>query len=69
MILSGVAGFVTTLIEWKRWQNGIEKSEADFREKYPPVSVTRFPIKRKYCQAAPAALFLPVTLLPRSLDV
>ncbi len=46
ILLSLVAVFVITFISFKRWENAIQKSASDFREKHPPVSVTRFPVKR-----------------------
>lgn len=46
VMLTGGIGFVTILFEWKQKERAQHRAEEEFREKHPPVSVTRFPVKR-----------------------
>jgi hypothetical protein len=47
ILLALIALFVGVLINWKIKERAEQRAEAEFREKYPPASVTRLPIKRK----------------------
>lgn len=47
ILLSMIALFVGVLIEWKLKDRAEQRADAEFRKKYPPTSVARFPVKRK----------------------
>ena len=47
ILLSMIALFVGVLIEWKLKDRAEQRADAEFRKKYPPTSVTRYPVNRK----------------------